>query len=86
VCVKTRLSLYPIYYADDDMFRPLWVIFRSEKYIMRKTLQCMIFSRVAYSKHSKRSRCRLVYPFELIVITLDIWILISLYFRLRKEN
>jgi len=25
--------LYPIYYADDDMFRPLWAIFRSQKYI-----------------------------------------------------
>jgi len=25
---------YPIYYADDDdMFRPLWAIFRSQKYI-----------------------------------------------------
>jgi len=22
--------LYPIYYADDDMFRPLWAIFRSQ--------------------------------------------------------
>jgi len=39
--VKTQLSLYPIYYAD-DMFRPLWVIFRSQKCIMRKTIQCMI--------------------------------------------
>jgi len=27
--VKTQLSLYPIYYAD-DMFRPLWVILRSQ--------------------------------------------------------
>jgi len=25
--------LYPIYYADDDMFRPLWTIFRSQKCI-----------------------------------------------------
>jgi len=26
--VKTQLSLYPIYYADnDDMFRPLWAMF-----------------------------------------------------------
>ena len=25
--------LYPIYYADNDMFRPLWAIFRSQKYI-----------------------------------------------------
>ena len=24
--------LYPIYYAD-DMFRPMWAIFRSQKYI-----------------------------------------------------
>jgi len=23
--------LYPIYYAVDDMFRPLWAIFRSQK-------------------------------------------------------
>ena len=22
--------LYPIYYADDDMFRPLWAIFRAQ--------------------------------------------------------
>ena len=28
--VKTQLSLYPIYYADDGMFRPLWAIFRSQ--------------------------------------------------------
>jgi len=28
--VKTQLSLYPIYYADDDMFRPLWAILRSQ--------------------------------------------------------
>jgi len=25
--------LYPIYYADDDMFRPLCAIFRSQKCI-----------------------------------------------------
>ena len=25
--------LYPIYYADEDMFRPLWAIFRSQKCI-----------------------------------------------------
>jgi len=31
----TQLTLYPIYYAD-DMFRPLWAIFRSQKRIMRK--------------------------------------------------
>jgi len=34
--VKTRLSLYPVYYVGDDMFRPLWAIFRSQKCIMRK--------------------------------------------------
>jgi len=29
--VKPQMSLYPIYYADgDDMFRPLWAIFRSQ--------------------------------------------------------
>jgi len=27
--VKTQLSLYPIYQAD-DMFRPMWAIFRSQ--------------------------------------------------------
>jgi len=32
--VKTQMSLYPIYWAD-DMFRPLLAIFRSQKYIMR---------------------------------------------------
>jgi len=26
--VKTQLSMYRIYYADDDMYRPLWDIFR----------------------------------------------------------
>ena len=31
-CVNTQLSLYPTYYADDDMFRPLWAIFRSQKW------------------------------------------------------
>jgi len=30
--VKTQLSLYPIYYAD-DMFQPLWAIFRSQKFL-----------------------------------------------------
>jgi len=29
--VKTQLSMYPIYYAD-DMFQPLWAILRSQKY------------------------------------------------------
>ena len=29
--VKTQSSLYPIYYAGDDMFRPLWAIIRSQK-------------------------------------------------------
>jgi len=52
--VKTHLSLCPIYYADDDMFRPLWTIFRSQKYIMRKTIQSVIISRGAYSELSTR--------------------------------
>ena len=30
--VKTQQSLYPIYYAEGDMFRPLWAILRSQKY------------------------------------------------------
>ena len=25
--------VYPIYYADDNMFRPLWAVFRSQKCI-----------------------------------------------------
>ena len=29
--VKTQLSCILHYYADDEMFRPLWVIFRSQK-------------------------------------------------------
>jgi len=33
--VKTQLSLYLFYWAD-DMFRPLWAILRSLKCIMRK--------------------------------------------------
>jgi len=36
--VKTQLSLYPIYYAG-DMFRPLWAILRSQKYIVKKAIQ-----------------------------------------------
>jgi len=44
--VKTQLSLYPIYYADDDMFRSLWATFRSQKCIMRKTTQSMIIVQV----------------------------------------
>ena len=47
--VKTQLSLYPIYYAVDDMFRPLWAIFRLQKCVMRETIQCMIISRGACS-------------------------------------
>jgi len=39
--LKTQLSLYPIYYAD-DMFRELWAILRSQNCIMRKTIQSMI--------------------------------------------
>ena len=35
--VETQLSLYPIY-KDDDMFRPLWAIRRSEKYIYREKI------------------------------------------------
>ena len=44
VYIKTQLILYPAYYADDDMFRPLWAIFRSQKCIMRKTVQIIIIS------------------------------------------
>jgi len=50
--VKTQLSFYPIYYVD--MFRPLWAIFRSQKCVMRKTIQCMIISKGAYCKLSTR--------------------------------
>ena len=31
--------LCPIYYADDDMFRPLWAIFRSQKCVKKKTIE-----------------------------------------------
>jgi len=34
--------LYPTYYAEDDMFRPLWAIFRSQKCLQMKTTQSMI--------------------------------------------
>ena len=54
--VKTQLSLYPIYYAGDDMFRPLCAIFRSQKLIMRKTIQSTITSSGAYYKLPTRSR------------------------------
>jgi len=40
--VQTQLSLYPIYYADDDMFRPLWAILKSQKCIMREIIQSTI--------------------------------------------
>ena len=54
---------YPIYYADDNMFRPLWAFFMSQKCIKRKTIQRVIVSRGLYSALSTRSRCRLVYPY-----------------------
>jgi len=60
--VKTQLSLYPIYYDDDDMFRPLWATFRSHKSIMRKIIHCMIISSGAYSERPRISR-HLVYPY-----------------------
>ena len=53
--VKTQLSLYPIYYTD-DMFRPLWDILRSQKYVVKKAIQYKSISCGAYSKLS-RSRC-----------------------------
>ena len=31
--VKTQLSCVLLYYADENLFRPLWAIFRSEKCI-----------------------------------------------------
>ena len=33
--VKAKPSFYPIYKAD-DMFRPLWAILWSQKYLMRR--------------------------------------------------
>ena len=59
---KTQLFLFPIYYAGDDMFQPLWAIFMLQKCIMRKTVQCMIIIRGACSKLPTRS-CHLVYPY-----------------------
>ena len=52
------MQLGRVYYADDDddMFWPLWAIFRSQKCIM-KTIQSMIISRGAYSKLSTRQLC-----------------------------
>ena len=38
---------YPMHYADDDMFRPLWAIFRSHKFIKRNTVKFLIISRSA---------------------------------------
>jgi hypothetical protein len=60
--VKTQLSLYPNYYAD-GMFRPLWAIIRSQKCIMRETIQFKIISCGTYSNISTRSRCHAVYPY-----------------------
>jgi hypothetical protein len=39
--------LYLIYYADDDMFRPLWAIFRSQKCTYAGTTRD-----VAYGSHN----------------------------------
>ena len=43
--VKTQLSCILLYYAD-DMFRPLWATFRSQKFMYRKTVQSMIIVQV----------------------------------------
>jgi len=56
-CVKTQLSLYPFYYADDDVFRPLWAIFRSQKCIMKDHIQSVIICGGAYSKLSTSCPC-----------------------------
>ena len=50
--VKTQLTSYHIYYADDDMFRPLWTILRSQKCIQRKAIRCKIISIGTYSELS----------------------------------
>ena len=46
------------------MFRPLWAILKSQKYIMRKTVQCKIISCGTQSELSTRSRCHAVYPYR----------------------
>ena len=45
--------LYPIYYLDDDMFRPLWAFFRSQKCIQKKTVQSKIIVLVHILNYSK---------------------------------
>ena len=50
---------YPIYYADDDMFRPLWAVFRSQKCIQRKTIQSMIIVQVHIVNCQRDLFCRL---------------------------
>ena len=46
------------------MFRPLWAILKSQKYIVRKTVQYESISCGAYSELSTRSRCHAVYPYR----------------------
>jgi len=49
-CVRQNTAVFClIYYSDDDMFRPLWAIFRSQKCVKRRTIQCMFISNGAYA-------------------------------------
>jgi hypothetical protein len=36
-CKHNLLLYYSVYYAHDDMFRPLWAIFRSQNCITKKS-------------------------------------------------
>jgi len=49
---QNTIVLYLILcYADDDMFRPLWAIFRSQKCTKRRITQCMFIG--PYSHHRR---------------------------------
>ena len=76
--VKTQLSLYLIYQAD-DMFRPMWAILRSQKYIMRKTIQSKIISFSRYSELSTRSRCNAVYIYMYYLLLYRVIVHIYVY-------
>ena len=65
---QTQLSLYPVYYVGDDMFRPLWAIFRSQKFAFSVTNYAVSMSNFVVS-----------YCYEILVTKLLTfrWILIS---------
>ena len=50
--VKTQLSCILLYYADDDMFRPLWAIFRSQKMYTNNEISLKVSNMHLYYDHT----------------------------------